>query len=335
MSDTASTTPPATPAEQAVERFDPRSFRGELVEAEHMARYRWAAGLTSGREVLDAGCGEGYGSRLLMDAGGASRCVGVDVDESTVAAARSAYGDREGLEYAVADVTALPFEDDSFDIVTCFETIEHLTAQSVAVAELQRVLRPGGFLLISSPNRGVYPAGNPFHEHELTAAEFAQLLAGRFAHVRLLRQHNWIASAVLDDPSFAADGVDTTVDIDVAKLIGREPGSELYTIAVCGDEPLDVPRQVALLTHGLEVQRWIAQIEELAQVRRTLADTEQQLLELRDRRSVEMARLERQAYWLERAQIDLDSWMKRRPLRLALRAGALLLRLRRRLTGRR
>jgi SAM-dependent methyltransferase len=335
MSDTASTTPPTTPADQTVERFDPRSFHGELVEAEHMARYRWAAGVTSGREVLDAGCGEGYGCRLLMDVGGATRCVGVDVDESTVAAARAAYGDRNGLEYVVGDVTNLPFDEDSFDVVTCFETIEHVKAQPEAIAQLERVLRPGGSLLISSPNRGVYPEGNPFHERELTAAEFEELLSGHFPHVRLLRQHNWIASALLDDASFAAGGVEDALDLEVAKLVGRNPGSELYTVAVCSGEPLQAPHQLALLTHGLEVQRWIAQIEELAQVRRTLADTERQLLELRDRRSVEMARLERQAYWLERAQIDLDSWMKRRPLRLALRAGALLLRVRRRLTGRR
>ena len=92
---------------------------------------------------------------------------------------------------------------------------------------------------------------------------------------------------------------------------------------------------MALLTHGLEVQRWIAQVSELAQVRRSLAETEQELLLLRDRRSIEMARLERQAYWLERAQIDLDAWMARRPMRLALRVGARVLRALRRLTGRR
>ncbi len=334
MSDTAGTTTPTTPGDQTVERFDPSGFRGELVEAEHFARYRWAAGAVAGREVLDAGCGQGYGCRLLVEAGGAARCVGVDVDERTVDAARAAYGEGPKVEFTTGDVTSLPFEDDSFDVVTCFETIEHVAAQAAAIGELARVLRPGGTLLVSSPNRGVYPAGNPFHEKELTAAEFEDLLSQSFPHVRLLRQHNWIASAVLDDDAFAAADADRGLDAEVAKLVAREPGSELYTVAACSDQPVDPPRQVALLTHGLEVQRWIAQVEELAQVRRSLAETEHELLLLRDRRSIEMARLERQAYWLERAQIDLDSWMERRPMRLALRVGARVLRVLRRLTGR-
>src|SRR6186997_360777 len=87
-----SATTSTEPSDQPVERFDPESFRGELVEAEHLARYRWAAAAVAGRDVLDAGCGEGYGSRLLAELGGARRCVGIDIDERTIAAARDAYG---------------------------------------------------------------------------------------------------------------------------------------------------------------------------------------------------------------------------------------------------
>ena len=334
-----STTTPTEPADKPVERFDPESFQGELVEAEHLARYRWAAGAAAGREVLDAGCGEGYGCRLLMDVGGAARCVGIDIDEGTIEAARSAYGDREGLEFEAGDVTALPFPDDSFDVVTCFETIEHVAAQREAVAELARVLRPGGVLLISSPNKGVYPPGNPFHERELEASEFEALLKGAFAHVRLIRQHNWIVSAVLEDDAFASADAQGKLDVEVGKVQGRRPGEELYTLAVCGHVEAAPPGQMGLITHGLEVRRWIDELDrraaEIAELRGTLADTERELLELRDARSVAMGRLERQAYWLERGRIDLDAWMRRRPLRLAFRAFALLLRLRRRLFGRR
>ena len=333
MSATTST----EPSDHPVERFDPESFRGELVEAEHLVRYRWAASAVAGRDVLDAGCGEGYGSRLLAELGGARRCVGIDVDERTIAAARTAYGDLDALDFEPGDVTRLPFTDDSFDVVTCFETIEHVAAQREAVAELARVLRPGGLLLISSPNRGVYPPGNPFHERELTAAEFETLLQGSFAHVALMRQHNWIVSAVLDDEAFAAGDAEGGLDMETGKLIGKRPGEELYTLAVCGHSGERGPGRMGLLTHGLEVRRWIDELDrragEIAVLRRTLAATEQELLEARDARSVAMAQLERQTYWLERGKIDLDAWMRRRPLRIAFLALTLVLRVLRRLRG--
>jgi hypothetical protein len=65
---------------------------------------------------------------------------------------------------------------------------------------------------------------------------------------------------------------------------------------------------------------------ELAQTREALASAERQLFELRDRRSATMARLERQAYWLERGRVDLDAWMRKRPLYLAFRLFSALLR---------
>jgi SAM-dependent methyltransferase len=333
-----SATTSTEPSDQPVERFDPKSFQGELVEAEHLARYRWAARAVSGREVLDAGCGEGYGAQLLVDFGGARRCVAIDIDERTIASAREAYGSGESLHFEAGDVTRLPFEDASFDVVTCFETIEHVAAQREAVTELARVLRPEGVLLISSPNRGVYPPGNPFHEKELEAPEFEALLQGSFAHVRLMRQHNWIVSAVLGDGAFATGDARSEVGLDTGKLIGRRPGEELYTLAVCGQSETIAPEQVGLLTHGLEVRRWIDELDrragEIAALRETLAATEQELLEVRDARSVAMAQLERQVYWLERGKIDLDAWMRRRPLRLAFRAVTLFLRVLRRLRGR-
>jgi ubiquinone/menaquinone biosynthesis C-methylase UbiE len=325
------------PSDHPVERFDPESFRGELVEAEHLARYRWAAGVVPGRDALDAGCGEGYGCKLLA-AAGARRCVGVDIDEGTIAAARAAYAD-EGLEFEQGDIAKLPFADASFDVVTCFETIEHVPAQHEAVAELARVLRPDGTLLISSPNRGVYPPGNPFHAKELDAAEFESLLRSSFAEVRLLRQHNWITSAVLDDAGFATADPEAGLELRTGKLVAKQAGEELYTVAACGHSGAAVPTQLGMLTHGLEVRRWIDELDhragEIAALRQALAATEKDLLEVRDARSIAMARLERQTYWLERGRIDLDAWMARRPFRLAFHAVTFMLRVLRRLRGRR
>src|SRR6185503_14362458 len=118
-----------------------------------------------------------------------------------------------------------------------------------------------------------------------------------------------------------------------------------YTLAACGHGALAAPRRQALITHGLEVRRWIDEINrrdelvaqvqrlgsELADTRAALAASEQELLELRDQRSTAMGRLERQSYWLERGQVDLDAWMRRRPLKLAFKALSRALRALRRL----
>jgi SAM-dependent methyltransferase len=340
MSD-RSTTPPPVPAVQQpagggdpVERFEPELLRGELVEAEHLVRYHWAAGIAHDREALDAGCGVGYGSAILVAVGGARRCVGVDIAEEAIATAREVHASDDRLEFEVGDVTALPHPDDSFDLVTCFETVEHVSEpdQERLVSEFARVLRPGGLLLISSPNRAQYPPGNPFHERELAPSELEALAGRSFSEVTLFRQHNWLASAILDDADFAAEGA-APIAAGVGKLQGRAPGEELYTLAACSDLPFSIPPPKALLTHGLEVRRWLDEIElhkrGHVETRKALAAIEQELLELRDHHSITVGQLEQRVYWLERWNLDLDRWMQRRSMRLALRVLRFLRRIRR------
>jgi len=338
----------------AVERLDPARFTGELVEAEHLARYVWAASVVRDREVLDAGCGTGYGCEMLVRIGGAACCTGIDIAPDAIESARERHGAGSQLDFRVGDVTALDLPDASVDVVTCFETIEHLSAadQEKLVAEAARVLRPGGLFIASSPNRLQYPAGNPYHLHELTPVELQELMSRSFATVSLHRQHNWLVSAVLDDGSQTRETADEPLDLEVRKLQGRALGDELYTLVVCSDGEIDDPRSAALLTHALEVRRWMAEINlrdellaranerindlggQLARTREALGETERELLELRDRRSVRMAELERHAYWLERGRIDLDALMQRRPLRFLFKVFVRVVRFRRRLVGR-
>ena len=137
---------------QADERFVPGTADGELMEVEHFARYRWASQLVAGRRVLDAGCGVGYGSALLADAG-AAEVVGLDLSAKAVHAA--AQGVPANATFVTGDVHTLAFEDERFDVVVCFEVIEHVEAQDEVIAELARVLAADGVLVVSSPNRDV------------------------------------------------------------------------------------------------------------------------------------------------------------------------------------
>lgn len=179
------------------ERFTPECVREMAYE--HWHRYAWAAELVEGRDVLDAACGEGYGSHLL--AARARSVAGLDIGEEAVAHAREHYR-RENLRFDQGDATRLPYEDDSFDVVASFETLEHLEAQEALLAEFRRVLRPEGFLLISSPDRKTYSDDtgydNPFHVRELYRDELEALIAASFPAFRLYGQKLMFVSTLWD-----------------------------------------------------------------------------------------------------------------------------------------
>ena len=241
------------PEESVPERFVPATMHGELAEAEHLARYRFAASLVKGRRVLDAGCGMAYGSAILH-AGGAARVVGVDVAESVLDAVRDDMP--PGVELKVGDVSRLDFDDDTFDAVVCFEVIEHIDDRASALDEFRRVLAPGGLLVLSSPNRDAYVPGNPHHVFEYTPSELQAELASRFHHVGLLRQQGFIGATILEDADLAFDDEREIAGASVTRAVAGEPGLETYTIAVASDAALPEVRPHLVLTGLVEVRHW-------------------------------------------------------------------------------
>ncbi|SEH87302.1 Methyltransferase domain-containing protein [Mycolicibacterium rutilum] len=142
----------------------------------HEVVYERLAARCAGRDVLEAGCGEGYGADLIADV--ARRVVGLDYDESAVAHVRARY---PRVEMRYGNLAELPLADGEVDVVVNFQVIEHLWDQGQFVRECLRVLRPGGTLLMSTPNRITFSPGrdtpiNPFHTRELNAAELTELL---------------------------------------------------------------------------------------------------------------------------------------------------------------
>jgi SAM-dependent methyltransferase len=238
------------------ERFVPSEMSGTLEEAEHLARYGFATAYAAGRRTLDAGCGVGYGTAMLA-AAGATSVVGIDIADAVLTAAGAKAPAGLDVEFQRGDVRELPFEDGSFDLVACFEVIEHVERQEDAIAEMHRVLAPDGLLVISSPNRGVYVEGNPHHVHEYTSEEFRGALAQRFAHVQLVRQHDWIVSAVLGDADFASDDPTREIGLAMTKAVGAQPGAETYTVALASDGPLPSLRQYGVATGAVELHRWL------------------------------------------------------------------------------
>jgi SAM-dependent methyltransferase len=157
------------------------------IVALHLKRYEFAAPFCRGGDVLDAGCGVGYGSAFL--AGVARRVVGVDRDEQAIAYARERYA-RPNVEFRVGAVERLDLGDASFDAVCAFETIEHLDDVDAFLAEAARVLRPGGAFLVSTPRAEETTASpeNPFHRMELSRDDFEALLRRFFGELELYGQ---------------------------------------------------------------------------------------------------------------------------------------------------
>ncbi|UVT14218.1 MAG: class I SAM-dependent methyltransferase [Nitrospira sp.] len=158
-------------------------------DTQHMVNlsgYVWAArqvGSLGNRRILDLSCGTGYGADYL--GARADRIVGIDCVPSVVAKSRTDYP-RCNVDFLAMDGCALGFRDESFDCIVSQDTIEHIQDDQRFVAELTRVLKPQGMLIIFTPHgkgRGVIP-GDPYHVREYTADEFEALLAPYFSIIR-------------------------------------------------------------------------------------------------------------------------------------------------------
>jgi len=146
------------------------------------------AAIGRGRRVLDLGCRSGALTRHLLEG---NEVVGLDVDAAALAKAAAL-----GIQTVVADVEEpLPFPDASFDAVVAGELLEHLRFPDALVAEVRRVLRPGGVFAGSVPNafrlqsrlrflRGRPPEDDPTHLRLFSPAALRALLVG-FEDVRL------------------------------------------------------------------------------------------------------------------------------------------------------
>jgi SAM-dependent methyltransferase len=161
---------------------------------EHVARYGFACRFALGRCILDVACGSGYGSHMLCQAG-AKSVLGIDISsESINYASRFA---EDAVKFVQGDAQYLDLSDDSFDLVVSFETIEHTVNPKQFLSEVKRVLKPGGILIISTPNRHHFSPfywvnrrpRNKYHLFEVNSTEFLELLSGFFVVDKVYGQH--------------------------------------------------------------------------------------------------------------------------------------------------
>jgi len=221
------------------ERFTPECVRE--IWYEHWHRYLFAWRIAQGKRVLDAACGEGYGSALLART--AASVLGLDIDAGSIAHARERYGSRENLRYDVGDATDLDVAPGSFELVVSFETLEHVEAQERMLEGFARALTDDGVLVVSSPDKHTYSevAGfrNEFHTRELYRDEFLAMLKPHFPHVRLYGQKLLFQSAIWSqDGSGGACEAWTGSANPGGTIVGNLDYAPLYYIAVCAKREL-------------------------------------------------------------------------------------------------
>lgn len=192
-----------TEAEVAEMAFTGERFMPEVagqIAFEHLHRYHYAARFCAGKQVLDVACGEGYGSQILSKV--AASVTGVDIAAETVEHARARYGS-DHLRFVEASAALLPLDDASVDVVVSFETIEHHEQHEEMLSEIRRVLRPGGLLVLSSPNKQYYTIepgySNPYHVKELFRDELVALVGRYFQHHAVYSQRVVYGSLLIAD----------------------------------------------------------------------------------------------------------------------------------------
>jgi SAM-dependent methyltransferase len=227
---------------------------------EHYHRYLFAAPLVADRRVLDLASGEGYGAALL--ARRAREVVGIDIDQPSVEHSRQTY-QLDNLLFNQGDMLDLSrFPDGAFDVVICFEAVEHVVDHQRLLSEIARVLSPAGLLILSTPDREVYSEtqhqDNPFHVHELNREELSVLLSSHFPHVRLWGQNVAVGSVILPLGSDSGTGEVTTLNLEQGQdrwVAGAEV-SPTYLVALASREHLpDLPSYSTLVDTGLELVR--------------------------------------------------------------------------------
>lgn len=218
------------------ERLETSVYNESTIE--HLHRYAIASSMVRDKIVLDIACGEGYGANLL--AVHAKSVTGIDRDVITIARAKSKYI-RYNLQFEEGLVENIPAPSGGFDVVVSFETLEHTIDQEKMLQEIKRVLKPGGLLIISTPNKKYYSDAetfdNPFHLKELYEDEFKEIISRFFKHSFFIYQKLMLASiATLAEESKIIQYKGNFEEINMQKNI--EP---IYLIALASDSEIEKP----------------------------------------------------------------------------------------------
>jgi 2-polyprenyl-3-methyl-5-hydroxy-6-metoxy-1,4-benzoquinol methylase len=155
--------------------------------APHLARYNFAQKFVIGKNVCDVACGVGYGSSFLAKT--ALKVTAMDVSPEAIEWG-SKYFSADNLKFLVADAAEPWPVEDEFDVITSFETIEHLDNPEAFLKNVYNHLLPSGMLILSVPNgpRDEARTDNPHHLHHFTDASLKNLIHKYFSQAEFFSQ---------------------------------------------------------------------------------------------------------------------------------------------------
>jgi ubiquinone/menaquinone biosynthesis C-methylase UbiE len=163
------------------------SWSARAMSLRHAKAYESASEFARNKDVLELGCGSGSGAVYLSTL---AKVTAIDVDPSLIPMLKEIWSGSK-VEWMHYDGIRLPFPDQSFDLVTSFQVIEHVSDQLNFLKEIRRVLRNPGKVIITTPNRllRVGPFQKPwnqYHLKELTSWEFRSLfLKAQFQNIQI------------------------------------------------------------------------------------------------------------------------------------------------------
>jgi ubiquinone/menaquinone biosynthesis C-methylase UbiE len=226
---------------------------------EHLHRYALAMELAAGKTVLDIACGEGYGTALLS--GKADHVTGMDIDKPTIDKAIARYK-KDNIRFEIAATEKIPSPDHSYDLVVSFETLEHVDDQDAMLKEIKRVLKPGGILLLSTPEKKNYSDKtgyqNPFHKKELYRAELEALLRSCFSYQQICTQQIMHASFISGARHDGFDQYSGSYDA----IQKNAPAEALYIVALVSDNVLP-PLPASIFSGNSIVEKALLQREKM------------------------------------------------------------------------
>jgi 2-polyprenyl-3-methyl-5-hydroxy-6-metoxy-1,4-benzoquinol methylase len=152
----------------------------------HLSSYQFGSKYAKGKRVLDYGCGSGYGALILSKE--AETVIAIDINKDAIEFAKSKYS-RSNLVYK--DVSELT--DEKFDLITSFQVIEHVDNVENYMGMLRSLLKPSGYLLLSTPDRKnrlfkyIQKPWNIYHKREYSKETIRRQLIKYFDKVEILK----------------------------------------------------------------------------------------------------------------------------------------------------
>lgn len=197
------------------ERMVPAYHKSKIVYGEHIVRYTAARELVKNKKVLDIASGSGYGTAELAKT--AAYVTGVDVNQDAIAYAKRNYG-KTNVNFILGDGVTIPLDTDSVDVVVSFETIEHIEDYKFFLKEVERVLKPDGLFVLSTPNDVEFPEGNHYHIHEFKEKELVSLVKRSFKTIDMYYQGTWLYNALLPINMLGSEWEDMLMTMQTAPI---------------------------------------------------------------------------------------------------------------------